>query len=60
MSHLTYSEIFIVVMQDGTKDRNATNTKLRLTIPREPELETAHRAQRIRLVQVTVSLHVEV
>ncbi|GMJ00359.1 TPX2-LIKE PROTEIN 3 [Hibiscus trionum] len=34
--------------KEGTKDRNATNTKLRLTIPREPELETAHRAQRLR------------
>ncbi|PPS03981.1 hypothetical protein GOBAR_AA16677 [Gossypium barbadense] len=34
--------------KDGTKDRNAINTKLRLTIPREPELETAHRAQRIQ------------
>ncbi|KAE8671564.1 putative aminotransferase ACS10-like [Hibiscus syriacus] len=34
--------------KEGTKDRNAINTRLRLTIPREPELETAHRAQRIR------------
>ncbi|GMJ06168.1 TPX2-LIKE PROTEIN 3 [Hibiscus trionum] len=34
--------------KEGTKDRNAINTKLRLTVPREPELETAHRAQRIR------------
>ncbi|TYG91339.1 hypothetical protein ES288_A12G254100v1 [Gossypium darwinii] len=34
--------------KDGTKDRNAINTKLRLTIPREPELETAHRTQRIQ------------
>ncbi|KAL4347926.1 hypothetical protein GQ457_17G021350 [Hibiscus cannabinus] len=34
--------------KEGTRDRNAINTKLRLTIPREPELETAHRAQRIR------------
>ncbi|XP_039022676.1 protein TPX2-like isoform X2 [Hibiscus syriacus] len=34
--------------KEGTKGRNAINTRLRLTIPREPELETAHRAQRIR------------
>ncbi|KAK8599072.1 hypothetical protein V6N13_077012 [Hibiscus sabdariffa] len=34
--------------KEGTRDRNTINTKLRLTIPREPELETAHRAQRIR------------
>ncbi|XP_039046723.1 protein TPX2-like isoform X2 [Hibiscus syriacus] len=34
--------------KESTKDRNAINTGLRLTIPREPELETAHRAQRIR------------
>ncbi|KAK8658152.1 hypothetical protein V6N13_036364 [Hibiscus sabdariffa] len=34
--------------KEGTKDRNAINTKLRLTVPREPELETAQRAQRLR------------
>ncbi|KAE8671168.1 guard cell S-type anion channel SLAC1-like [Hibiscus syriacus] len=34
--------------KEGNKNRNASNTKLRLTIPREPELETAHRAQRLR------------
>ncbi|KAE8657342.1 guard cell S-type anion channel SLAC1-like [Hibiscus syriacus] len=33
--------------KEGTKHRNAANTKLKLTIPREPELETAHRAQRL-------------
>lgn len=35
-------------MQDGTVDKGSANPKLRLTIPREPDLETAHRAQRIR------------
>nr|KJB51995.1 hypothetical protein B456_008G241500 [Gossypium raimondii] len=44
--------------KDGTKDRNAINTKLRLTIPREPELETAHRAQRIRPKNDTEEEHV--
>ncbi|CAA2978936.1 Hypothetical predicted protein [Olea europaea subsp. europaea] len=36
-----------MILQDGTIG-NATQTKLRLTIPREPDLETANRAQRIR------------
>ncbi|MBA0744325.1 hypothetical protein Gogos_006957 [Gossypium gossypioides] len=44
--------------KDGTKDRNAIITKLRLTIPREPELETAHRAQRIRPKNDTEEEHV--
>ncbi|TYH40697.1 hypothetical protein ES332_D12G265100v1 [Gossypium tomentosum] len=44
--------------KDGAKDRNAINTKLRLTIPREPELETAHRAQRIRPKNDTEEEHV--
>ncbi|MBA0563844.1 hypothetical protein Golob_008806, partial [Gossypium lobatum] len=44
--------------KDGTKDRNVINTKLRLTIPREPELETAHRAQRIRPKNDTEEEHV--
>ncbi|KAK8603673.1 hypothetical protein V6N13_096147 [Hibiscus sabdariffa] len=39
--------------KEGTKDRNAINTKLRLTVPREPELETAQRAQRLRPKNVT-------
>ncbi|XP_043809948.1 protein TPX2 isoform X2 [Manihot esculenta] len=34
--------------KDGTVDKGSANPKLRLTIPREPDLETAHRAQRIR------------
>ncbi|KAK9277442.1 hypothetical protein L1049_006985 [Liquidambar formosana] len=34
--------------KDGTVDGNITHAKLKLTIPREPELETAHRAQRMR------------
>ncbi|XVF10726.1 hypothetical protein REPUB_Repub07fG0207400 [Reevesia pubescens] len=44
--------------KDGTVDRNTINTKLKLTIPREPELETAHRAQRIRCKNGTEQEHV--
>ncbi|XP_010277432.1 PREDICTED: protein TPX2 isoform X3 [Nelumbo nucifera] len=36
------------VIQDGLSDCNVTHGRLKLTIPREPELETAQRAQRIR------------
>ncbi|XP_022759453.1 protein TPX2 [Durio zibethinus] len=43
--------------RDGT-ERNTINTKLKLTIPREPELETAHRAQRIRPKNGTEQEHV--
>lgn len=43
--------IFIFfITQDGNADGNGVHGKLRLTIPREPDLETAHRAQRIRYV----------
>ncbi|KAL9438680.1 hypothetical protein AB3S75_024366 [Citrus x aurantiifolia] len=34
--------------RDGTIDKNSLHARLRLTIPREPDLETANRAQRIR------------
>ncbi|KAK6137584.1 hypothetical protein DH2020_028664 [Rehmannia glutinosa] len=34
--------------RDGFPDANMTHTKPRITIPRDPELETAHRAQRTR------------
>ncbi|XP_062074152.1 protein TPX2-like isoform X2 [Humulus lupulus] len=34
--------------KDEITDKNAVHAKLRLTIPREPELVTAHRAQRTR------------
>ncbi|XVF51611.1 hypothetical protein PTKIN_Ptkin04bG0198100 [Pterospermum kingtungense] len=44
--------------RDGTVDRNTINTKLKLTIPREPELETAHRAQRSRSKNGTEKEHV--
>ncbi|KAH7514069.1 hypothetical protein FEM48_Zijuj11G0049400 [Ziziphus jujuba var. spinosa] len=37
-----------VPKKDGTIDKNTAHSKLKLTIPREPDLETAHRAQRIR------------
>lgn len=39
---------FGTINQDGNVDGNGMQGKLRLTIPREPDLETAHRAQRIR------------
>ncbi|TKY70881.1 TPX2 protein [Spatholobus suberectus] len=32
----------------ATVDQNSGHSKLKITIPREPDLETAHRAQRIR------------
>ncbi|KAK1565166.1 hypothetical protein Q3G72_020239 [Acer saccharum] len=34
--------------RDGNSDKNSAHVRLKLTIPREPDLETAHRAQRIR------------
>lgn len=48
--HLKPSKLLFLVLKDGTVGKNTINTKLKLTIPREPELETAHRAQRLRLV----------
>ncbi|XP_023538661.1 protein TPX2-like isoform X1 [Cucurbita pepo subsp. pepo] len=35
--------------KDGVADKSTTNAKLKITIPRQPDLETAHRAHRIRL-----------
>lgn len=40
--------MFDMVLQDGSVDKIFAHSKLRLTIPREPDLETAHRAQRMR------------
>jgi hypothetical protein len=37
-----------MVLQDGSVDKISAHAKLRLTVPREPDLETAHRAQRAR------------
>ncbi|KAG6780987.1 hypothetical protein POTOM_013867 [Populus tomentosa] len=34
--------------KDGSVDKISAHAKLRLTVPREPDLETAHRAQRTR------------
>ncbi|KAL6986116.1 hypothetical protein U1Q18_019483 [Sarracenia purpurea var. burkii] len=34
--------------KDGATEGNAAYTKLKLTIPREPDLQTAHRVQRLR------------
>ncbi|KAJ4712898.1 protein TPX2-like isoform X1 [Melia azedarach] len=34
--------------REGTVDKSSLHARLKLTIPREPDLETAHRAQRIR------------
>lgn len=39
-----------MVLQDGNIDGNSAHAKLRLTIPRQPDLKTAHRAQRMRFV----------
>lgn len=35
-----------MIWQDGLLDGNLPNTKLRITIPKDPDLETAHRALR--------------
>ncbi|KGN55955.2 protein TPX2 isoform X1 [Cucumis sativus] len=35
--------------QDGVAERTTLNAKQKITIPRQPDLETAHRAHRIRL-----------
>ncbi|XP_022719687.1 protein TPX2-like [Durio zibethinus] len=43
--------------KDGI-DRNTISSKLKLTIPREPELETAHRAQRLWPKNSTEEEHV--
>ncbi|GKV38161.1 hypothetical protein SLEP1_g46103 [Rubroshorea leprosula] len=48
-----------VPKKDGTTDKISMHTKLKLTIPREPELETAHRAQRIRPRTGTEQEHVK-
>ncbi|XP_062145639.1 protein TPX2-like [Alnus glutinosa] len=45
--------------KDETVDKNFAHGKMRLTIPREPELETAHRAQRIRPKNNTELEHVK-
>lgn len=39
-------------MQIVTADQNSGCSKLKITVPREPDLETSHRAQRIRFVIV--------
>ena len=47
-------EHFKVVLQDETVDKNSAHGRMKITIPREPELETANRAQRIRLALVAI------
>lgn len=53
---LNSSDMFIklsylcMVLQDETFDKTTVHARLRLTIPREPDFETAHRAHRIRWV----------
>ncbi|CAL5429782.1 unnamed protein product [Camellia sinensis] len=39
---------YLMMERDGPTDGNLAHAKLRLTIPRQPDLETAHRAQRMR------------
>jgi hypothetical protein len=39
-------------LQIVTADQNTGYSKLKITIPRVPDLETSHRAQRIRFVIV--------
>ncbi|OVA07737.1 TPX2 central domain [Macleaya cordata] len=43
-----YSLTHKAPQKDGPVDGNSTHTKLKITVPREPDLETAHRAQRMR------------
>ncbi|KAJ7952419.1 Protein TPX2 [Quillaja saponaria] len=43
--------------RDGTVDKNSAHARLKLTIPREPDLETANRAQRIRSKSSTEPEH---
>ncbi|XP_061348284.1 protein TPX2-like isoform X2 [Gastrolobium bilobum] len=47
-------------MRAVTVEQNSTYSKLRLTIPREPDLKTAHRAQRLRPKNVAEAEHVTV
>ncbi|RDX77504.1 Protein TPX2, partial [Mucuna pruriens] len=47
-------------MRAVTVEQNSACSKLRLTIPREPDLRTAHRAQRIRPKNVGEAEHVTV
>lgn len=52
--HFSHIQHFWAILQDETVDKNSAHGKMRLTIPREPELETAHRAQRIRSSLVSI------
>lgn len=45
-----------VYWQDGVADKTTKNVKLKITIPRQPDLETAQRAHRIRFEIVTTSI----
>nr|KYP56417.1 hypothetical protein KK1_002656 [Cajanus cajan] len=47
-------------MRAVTVEQNSSGSKLKLTIPREPDLKTAHRAQRIRPKNVGEAEHVTV
>ncbi|KAF2313180.1 hypothetical protein GH714_009630 [Hevea brasiliensis] len=42
--------------KDGTVDKSSAHSKLRLTIPREPDLETAHRAQGLEVENVKMAV----
>ncbi|TKY55403.1 TPX2 protein [Spatholobus suberectus] len=47
-------------MRAVTVEQNSACSKLKLTVPREPDLKTAHRAQRIRPKNVGEAEHVKV
>jgi hypothetical protein len=49
-----------VVLQDETVDKSSVHGRMKITIPREPELETANRAQRIRLAPVAILSYLHV
>lgn len=43
-------QLFLGGLQDGIADKTSAQARLKLTIPREPDLVTAHRAERTRFV----------
>ncbi|KAF4369556.1 hypothetical protein F8388_019425 [Cannabis sativa] len=43
-----FTRLLKSIVEDETTDKNVAHAKLRLTIPREPEFVTEHRAQRTR------------
>lgn len=55
---VNFTHHFCVTLQEGTVDKSSLHARLKLTIPREPDLETAHRAQRIRFISAILTLSI--